>query len=70
MGPATSLALRAIVSGLHYAGTIDQRHVAAIVDALGDAADKAKSSHGPGAEYQLRELAAAIARDGQISGHR
>lgn len=66
MDYATKLAIRALVSGLHYAGTIDQRHVAAIIQALGDAIVKAKGDNQTGAVVELGLLREGIARDAQI----
>jgi|GEM_PF-2865269 len=66
MDYATKLALRAIVSGLHYAGTIDQRHISKIVEALVDADEKAKSANRTSDRYDLRQLCMDIARDGQV----
>ena len=66
MDSATRLAIRAVVSGLHYAGTIDQRHVKAIVDALEDAASTADDRGRDDDGKQLRMLRDDIARDGQV----
>lgn len=63
---ATRLALRAIVSGLHHAGTIDQRHISAIVAALMDAETKAKQDNRSQDRVSIRKLCIEIARDGQV----
>ena len=62
----TRLALRAVVSGLHYAGTIDQRHIAEITRALAEAVQKATDANDHGAAHRLAELREDIARDGQV----
>ena len=67
MDYATKLALRAIISGLHYGGTIDQRQVQAIVDALAEAAIKADGDNRDTDAARLRQLRDDIARDGQVS---
>lgn len=67
MDYATRLAFRAVVSGLHHAGTIDQRHVSKIIEALNDAIDKADADHERGATHELEVLRDQIARDGQVS---
>ncbi|RSU58034.1 hypothetical protein [Sphingobium yanoikuyae] len=66
MDYATKLALRAIVSGLHHAGTIDQRHISKIVEALVDADEKAGRDNQTTARVSLRQLCMDIARDGQV----
>ncbi|WP_303763773.1 hypothetical protein [Sphingobium yanoikuyae] len=66
MDYATNLALRAIVSGLHHAGTIDQRHISKIVEALVDADETAGQHHRKSDRYHLRKLCMDIARDGQV----
>lgn len=66
MDYATNMALRAIVSGLHYAGTIDQRHITAIVDALLEADGKAKADNRKSDRLGIRKLCIDIARDGQV----
>lgn len=66
MDYATKLAIRAIVSGLHHAGTIDQRHISKIIDALNDAIAKAADDNQRGATHELEVLRDQIARDGQV----
>lgn len=66
MDYATKLAIRAVVSGLHHAGTIDQRHISAIVDALGDAVTTARERGKVNDADDLEMLRADIARDGQV----
>lgn len=61
------MALRAIISGLHYAGTIDQRHITAIIQALYDAAEQAQLDCKAGAGQRLKEFAAKVAHDAQIT---
>lgn len=66
MDVGTRLALRAIVSGLHHAGTIDQRHVSKIVEALVDADAKLAEANRSSDRYDMRTLCMDIARDGQV----
>lgn len=66
MDYATNLALRAIVSALHHAGTIDQRHVSHIVDALVDADNQALRAGRVHERTDIRRLCMDIARDGQV----
>ena len=66
MDYATKMAIRAIVSGLHHAGTIDQRHIAKIVEALAEADEKARDDNQTSARYEIRKLCMDIARDGQV----
>lgn len=68
MDYATKLAIRAVVSGLHHAGTIDQRHISAIVQALTDAAATARDRGKDVDADKIDVLRQDIARDGQVSG--
>lgn len=66
MDATTQLALRAIVSGLHHAGTIDQRHISKIVEALVEVDSEKATKLWTNDRAELRQLCMDIARDGQV----
>lgn len=66
MDYATRMAIRALVSGLSYGGTIDQRHVSAIVKAMFEASEKCGTDNRVSDQLGLRSLCMEIARDGQV----
>ncbi len=66
MDYGTKLALRAIVSGLHHAGAIDQSHIGKIVEALVDADAQAAKDNRTSDRHDIRKLCIDIARDAQV----
>jgi len=66
MDHATKMAIRALVSGLHYAATIDQRHIAKIIEALNEAIEKTNNEVLYSATQELSVLRDWIARDAQL----
>lgn len=63
MDIATRLAIRAVISGLHYSKKIGEEDCKAIVQALDEAGTLAKAKHPGESAAQIDALAADVARD-------
>lgn len=67
MDYATTMVIRALVSGLFHAGNIGEPTLLKIIEALDDAAETARGRGKLNDTADIRGLREAIARDGQIS---